>query len=48
MVKSRKTGKTFVLPWQDIVRMAVDAGVNTEGPVTPPKDEPERPIKVNL
>jgi hypothetical protein len=30
MVKSQKTGRTFVLSWEDIIFQAVDAGINKE------------------
>lgn len=31
IVMSRKTGKWFTLSWHDIVKMAVDAGIDEEG-----------------
>lgn len=31
LVKSEKTGKWFVLTWPDVVRLAVDAGIDDEG-----------------
>ncbi len=34
LIKSKRTGKTFAMSWEDLVRLAIEEGVNEQDTVT--------------